>query len=53
MTNIDIIQALDNIRINNLYVHNSELEGAKFSNEKLKDTKSVFGRNACCNQCTC
>ena len=32
MTNIDIIQALDNIRINNLYVHNSELEGAKFSN---------------------
>ena len=27
MTNIDIIQALDNIRINNLYVHNSELEG--------------------------
>ena len=39
MTNIDIIQALDNIRINNLYVHNSELEGAKFSNEKLKDRK--------------
>ena len=40
MTNIDIIQALDNIRINNLYVHNSELEDDKsFSSEKLKSRK--------------
>ncbi|MCR5549667.1 MAG: MoxR family ATPase [Bacteroidales bacterium] len=38
-TNIEIIQALDRLRINNLYVHNTELAGVHFSTNKLKDRK--------------
>lgn len=38
-TNIDIVQALDRLRINNLYVHNEELPGASFKSEKLKGRK--------------
>lgn len=39
VTNIDIIKALDKIRINNLYVHNAELVGAKFSTPKLENRR--------------
>ena len=35
VSNVKIIQALDKIRINNLYVHNAELVGAKFKTSKL------------------
>ena len=38
-TNIEIVQALDRLRINNLYVHNTELAGVHFSTNKLKDRK--------------
>jgi len=38
-TNIDLIKALDKIRLNNLYVHNDELDDVKFTTEKLKDRK--------------
>jgi MoxR-like ATPase len=38
-SNIDLVQALDKIRLNNLYVHNDELKGVAFTNEKLKDRK--------------
>ena len=38
-TNIDIVQALDKLRINNLYVHNEELLGAKFKTVKLQGRK--------------
>ena len=38
-TNIEIVQALDRLRINNLYVHNTELEGVHFSTNKLKERK--------------
>ena len=37
--NIDIVKALDKIRINNLYVHNAELAGAKFVTQKLKNRR--------------
>ncbi len=37
--NIDIIRALDKIRIDNLYVHNAELPNASFTTEKLKGRK--------------
>lgn len=38
-SNIEIVQALDRLRINNLYVHNTELTGVHFSTNKLKDRK--------------
>ena len=38
-TNIDIVHALDRLRINNLYVHNAELQGVIFKSEKLKNRK--------------
>ena len=38
-TNIDIVQALDKLRINNLYVHNDELKGAAFKTQKLSERK--------------
>jgi len=38
-TNIDLVKALDKIRLNNLYVHNDELKRVSFSNDKLKDRK--------------
>lgn len=38
-TNIDIVQALDKLRINNLYVHNDELKGATFKSSKLSERK--------------
>lgn len=38
-TNIDLIKALDKIRLNNLYVHNDELSGIAFTTEKIKDRK--------------
>lgn len=38
-TNIDIVQALDRLRINNLYVHNVELQGVSFKTEKLSERK--------------
>ena len=37
--NIDIVKALDKIRINNLYVHNAELVGAKFVTPKLENRR--------------
>ena len=37
--NIDIVKALDKIRINNLYVHNAELAGAKFVTPKLENRR--------------
>lgn len=37
--NIDIVKALDRIRINNLYVHNAELAGAKFVTPKLENRR--------------
>ena len=38
-SNIDIVQALDKLRINNLYVHNDELKGAAFKSSKLSERK--------------
>lgn len=38
-TNIDLIKALDRLRLNNLYVHNDTLSGVRFTNEELKDRK--------------
>lgn len=38
-SNIDIIQALDRLRINNLYVHNEELQGVSFKSAKLQKRK--------------
>lgn len=38
-TNIDIVQALDKLRINNLYVHNDELSGVSFKSPKLQGRK--------------
>lgn len=38
-TNIDIVRALDRLRIDSLYVHNEELPGASFHTEKLKERK--------------
>jgi MoxR-like ATPase len=38
-SNVDLVQALDKIRLNNLYVHNDELSDVAFTNEKLKDRK--------------
>lgn len=38
-SNIDLVQALDKIRLNNLYVHNDELPDVAFANDKLKDRK--------------
>ena len=38
-SNIEIVQALDRLRINNLYVHNTELTGVHFSTNKIKDRK--------------
>ena len=37
--NIDLLKALDKIRLNNLYVHNDVLSEVCFTNEKLKDRK--------------
>lgn len=38
-TNIDLIKALDKIRLNNLYVHNDELSDVAFTTNILKDRK--------------
>lgn len=38
-SNIDIVQALDKLRINNLYVHNEELNGVSFKSSKLQGRK--------------
>jgi len=38
-TNIDLVRALDKIRLNNLYVHNDILEGIEFTTPKLEDRK--------------
>jgi len=38
-SNIDIVQALDKLRINNLYVHNEELNGVSFNSSKLQGRK--------------
>lgn len=38
-SNIDIVQALDKLRINNLYVHNEELNGVTFKSSKLQGRK--------------
>jgi len=38
-SNIELVKALDKIRLNNLYVHNDELKGATFKTEKLKARK--------------
>lgn len=38
-TNIDLIKALDKIRLNNLYVHNDTLNEICFSSEKLRNRK--------------
>jgi polynucleotide 5'-kinase involved in rRNA processing len=35
----NIIKALDRLRVSSLYVHNAELEGAKFSVPELKGRK--------------
>ena len=35
----DIINALDRLRVSSLYVHNAELEGAKFSIPELSGRK--------------
>jgi len=39
INNVDIVKALDRIRINNLYVHNTELAGAKFVTPKLENRR--------------
>src|SRR5687768_7674613 len=38
-TNIDLVKALDKIRLGNLYVHNDELSDACFSSKELKGRK--------------
>lgn len=38
-SNIDIIHALDKIRLNNLYVHNDKLHNAKFVTEEVSQRK--------------
>lgn len=38
-TNIDLVKALDKIRLNSLYVHNDELTGVIFTTDKLKNRK--------------
>lgn len=38
-TNLDLIQALDKIRLGNLYVHNDELPFASFSTSKARSRK--------------
>lgn len=38
-SNIELIKALDKVRLNNLYVHNDDLKGATFKTEKLKARK--------------
>lgn len=40
-SNIELIKALDKIRLGNLYVHNDELPGASFSTTKVK-TRKVY-----------
>jgi MoxR-like ATPase len=40
-SNIELIKALDKIRLGNLYVHNDELPGAAFSTFKVK-TRKVY-----------
>ncbi|MCF8306049.1 MAG: MoxR family ATPase [Ignavibacteriales bacterium] len=37
--NIKIVQALDKVRLSNLFVHNAELSGVKFTTESLKSRK--------------
>jgi len=39
--NIELIKALDKIRLSNLYVHNDELHGASFTTPALK-TRKVY-----------
>lgn len=38
-SNIDLVRALDKIRLGNLYVHNYEIPNIKFKTPKLKDRK--------------
>lgn len=38
-SNLELIKALDKVRLNNLYVHNDELDGAEFKTDKLKARK--------------